>query len=139
MCEEMSYQIVYDKHRFPKQIKRPDGTWGCRGCGGDIPKSRQAWCSKKCSDQHHPGRVRFFVHQRDKGVCCLCGLDTKKELRMWRAKQDRWNWQKPKGIELDHIIPFVEGGLTILENMRSLCRECHMKRTALWKSRRKIL
>jgi 5-methylcytosine-specific restriction endonuclease McrA len=44
----------------------------------------------------------------------------------WRA----WRRAKPKKPEYDHIVPFSEGGLTVLENMRTLCRPCHKARTA---------
>jgi 5-methylcytosine-specific restriction endonuclease McrA len=38
--------------------------------------------------------------------------------------------------EFDHIVPFCEGGLTVLENMRTLCHDCHTKRTADWHKER---
>jgi 5-methylcytosine-specific restriction endonuclease McrA len=44
-----------------------------------------------------------------------------------------WRKARPR-IEYDHIIPFSEGGLTLVENMRVLCRKCHKSRTALWRA-----
>lgn len=33
-----------------------------------------------------------------------------------------------KQLELDHIIPFIIGGKTIKENLRTLCKKCNLKR-----------
>ena len=40
--------------------------------------------------------------------CCWCGVDD--------------------GLELDHVIPIVAGGINIRENSQTLCRKCN-----LWK------
>lgn len=47
----------------------------------------------------------------------------------YHATRDWW--------EMDHIIPFSEGGLTVLENVRTLCVLCHKKRTKKWHKERK--
>ncbi len=135
----MSYTPTYRK-RFPIQPKLPDGSWGCRGCGGPIPKGRYSWCSKKCVDTFEPKRVIWFVKQRDKGFCQLCGLDIFEGGRA--ARPDCWRWSSgafpmPHGKpEYDHILPMCEGGLTVLSNMRTLCRPCHLKETKALASRR---
>lgn len=142
------FVIVY-RDRFPIQQRRVDGTWGCRGCGEIIPKGRQTWCSAACSKKYHPTEVRWAVKRRDKDICCQCGFDCAKARRDW--ENERWHtklppdfnysdWlsRKPPPAEYDHIIPFSEGGLTVLENMRTLCWPCHKKRTKLWHGERKI-
>jgi predicted nucleic acid-binding Zn ribbon protein len=53
----MTYKIIYDKARFPKKQRRLDGTYGCRGCGKDIPKGRESWCSSECYNLYEPSRV----------------------------------------------------------------------------------
>lgn len=64
--------------------------------------------------------MRDLVWERDKGVCALCGLDTK-----ILPQADRWGrdfvlW------EADHILPVSEGGgLCGLEGYRTLCKACH--------------
>lgn len=85
------------KNRYPKLIYR-DGKPICRGCGGSIPKGRQTWCSAKCYDDFCPQRVIYFVKQRDKGICQLCGIDTKAETKAWEQRKpqapryhDVWN------------------------------------------------
>lgn len=39
--------------------------------------------------------------------------------------------------EMDHITPFSEGGLTVIENVRTLCVICHKNRTKKWHATRK--
>lgn len=163
-----SFVIIYE-NRFPIQQRRADGSWGCRGCGGVIPKGRQTWCSTECVTTYHPAHVIFAAKQRDKEICSACGYDARTAQAAWwreRAEIDKlfrgtwtanwkpedpppdnseyhrrfWEWQgkeKPRKIEYDHVIPFSEGGLTILKNIRSLCSECHKERTKCWHSERK--
>jgi 5-methylcytosine-specific restriction endonuclease McrA len=41
--------------------------------------------------------------------------------------------------EYDHIIPHIEGGLFVAENIRLLCHGCHVKRTSEWRKERNRL
>jgi HNH endonuclease len=134
--------IKYNKNRFPVAPQKGK----CRGCHGDVPKGRLTWCSKSCNDKFEPRRVLYFVQQRDKGICQICGLDTiEAEKKWWAAKPNqsgnwweahqRWSREKPV-VNYDHIIPFSEGGLTVLENMRTLCEPCHKARTKKWHKER---
>jgi 5-methylcytosine-specific restriction endonuclease McrA len=93
------------KSRYPS-LKKVDGKYVCRGCGGEVPQGRQTWCSRECYKTHCPQMVNWAVRQRDKGICQICQLPAKRP-------------------EYDHIIPFSKGGNTILENMRTLCTPCH--------------
>jgi 5-methylcytosine-specific restriction endonuclease McrA len=114
----------------------------CRGCGGTVPPGRLTWCSNECWEPNtNAGRSRIL--NRDK-VCQLCGLDIVKTLADWRKKLmyhensvlEKMNNPKPK-YEIDHIVPFSEGGKTTYENLRLLCRECHKARTKQWHADRK--
>ena len=137
------YKIQYNRNRFPIRKKRPDGTWGCRGCGESIPPKRQPWCSTACSKKYHPAYVMSAVRARDKDVCAFCDFDLKTAMAAWWKEkpdsskgyiwQDHQAWvnRKPK-VNYDHIIPFSEGGMTVLENIRTLCEACHKKRTKDW-------
>lgn len=62
------------------------------------------------------GALRHLVYQRDNYKCKECGksnIETQ--------------------LEIDHIIPFSKGGLTVLENLQTLCRDCnHSKHTRIW-------
>ena len=139
-----NHVVTYDRARFPKQPRLTDGKWGCRGCGGPLSGRRTAWCSNACADRWHPTRVLRAVKRRDKDVCSLCGFDCKTARHEWHMRlcelgyQPHYSWAKgcppkPPGAEYDHIVPFSEGGLTVLENMRTLCRPCHVKVTAEWR------
>jgi hypothetical protein len=56
-------------------------------------------------------RLRFQVLQRDRFRCCACGKSPATDA----------------GVELhvDHIKPWVSGGLTVRENLQSLCSSCN--------------
>lgn len=142
------------KSRYP-EFKKVDGKVVCRGCGGDVPKGRQTWCSKTCYDTHCPQRVIYFVKLRDKGICQLCKGDIsatcaeyQKRLKLivrevpvpYDAVENVRLYNKYLSArealinsspypEYDHVIPFSKGGKTILENMRTLCSICHKKVT----------
>lgn len=115
------------KSRFPA-LKKVDGKIVCRGCGGAIPKGRRTWCNLFCKKQHDPFYVIQAVKNRDKGICQLCGILTGIGHRRWGLVGP--SLPKP---EYDHIIPFSEGGPTSPENMRTLCRPCHVMVTRLWR------
>lgn len=126
------------KSRFP-ELKKVDGKIVCRcGCGKPIPKGRQTWASRECVKRFHPFEVRQAVRARDKGVCQICKLDIPAAYQKWRSERPSWqrDWalkgQGPRE-EYDHIVPFSEGGLTVLENMRTLCHDCHVVVTTKWR------
>lgn len=145
----------------------PNGRPLCTGCHQEVPKYRRSWCSDKCYDRYVPQRVSYAVRQRDKGICQGCGGNiaemakarkgTEPKFDYWGAREkykDRPHWESPEWKEYqklakiwrqgkiveeyDHIIPFSEGGLTILENMRTLCSPCHKTRTRQWHAERKL-
>jgi len=130
------------KSRYPPITYDADGNGLCRGCQGPIPKNRQTWCSAKCYKKYEPRSVRIFVYKRDEHKCQLCQVDIEwliaewwRELREWKKSDDpnkpRSFRDKPRA-EFDHIIPYSEEGLTVAENMRTLCQGCHKKRTKEW-------
>lgn len=56
-----------------------------------------------------PTRKRYEIFERDDFRCQICG----------RSAQDDVT------LELDHIIPYSQGGKTTPENLRVLCQECN--------------
>lgn len=36
-----------------------------------------------------------------------------------------------KGLELDHIVPYYEGGRSDIDNLQWLCHDCHKKKTEI--------
>lgn len=102
-----------------------------------------------------PGYARRAVERRDKGVCALCGLDTRalaqrisalerslgdgksldsiRSLMQTHGYKPGRNWAFAELItwEADHILPVVEGGgMCGLEGLRTLCLPCHHKESA---------
>lgn len=130
----MSFQIKY-RGRFPVQQKRADNTFGCRGCGSDIPKGRQSWCSKACYKTYCPSEVIRAVKRRDGGICQICKDDIFAPLRDGRKQPHLWRSEICKA-EYDHIVPMCEGGITVLENLRTACQPCHRKLTRELAARR---
>ena len=135
------HKPIYSKSRFPKQIAI--GT--CRGCHGVITAPRRkTWCSDACKKKYDPYWVKLAVIARDKHICQMCGTNIHAAHLAWRrarptgmqafyaADFQTWRMARPRE-EYDHIVPFSEGGATVLENMRTLCTACHKKRTAEWR------
>jgi 5-methylcytosine-specific restriction endonuclease McrA len=96
--------------------------------------------------------MRYLVHQRDKGICALCGLDCdalweavdwcnktfKKKLYYGEHAQLMHDFRFAFGLQrwpgdlwdADHVKPVVEGGGECgLDNFRTLCIPCHKKVT----------
>jgi 5-methylcytosine-specific restriction endonuclease McrA len=65
--------------------------------------------------------LRREVWARDNGCCVLCGVACK------RQKDDRYDLDDWLG-EIDHIVPRSEGGLSVLENLRLLCKGCNRQK-----------
>lgn len=107
-----------------------------------------------------------MVWERDKGVCSLCGVDTKAQatelnkeyeitgftglptdsarrrqflvrLRALHIPLSRWNMQSTGCWDMDHTTPVIEGGGSCgLDNLRTLCLRCHWQQTRRLKQRR---
>lgn len=64
-----------------KLPRGPHGRKLCRYCGIEVKPPRRTFCSDECVDDHRlrsdPSFLRHRVEKRDKGICALCGLDTK--------------------------------------------------------------
>ena len=103
---------------FPAR-KNEAGQWLCKKCGKTLDGRKTAWCGKDCLEAvlllvHWP-RIRRKVLRRDKYRCQICGN---------------------RGNEVDHIIEIQDGGLSVMENLRTLCHNCHKRKTWMEKQRR---
>ena len=56
-------------------------------------------------------KLRTFIKERDNYTCCQCGNSTHNEPNLL--------------LEVDHIIPISKGGLTLEENLQTLCWKCN--------------
>ena len=61
-------------------------------------------------------KLREFIKERDNYTCCLCGNSIYKEPNLL--------------LEIDHKIPIAKGGLTIEENLQTLCWKCNRSKGA---------
>ena len=65
--------------RLGKLEKGPNGRNLCRWCKTEVKPPRRTFCSEQCIEQwqirSNPGYAKQKVLKRDKGVCCLCGID----------------------------------------------------------------
>jgi 5-methylcytosine-specific restriction enzyme A len=83
---------------FDGKPRLANGRWPCRWCGGEVPKGRRRWCSDACVQEftvrRGSGWVRRLVAERDRGVCAVCGLDTRRLERIMghldRGHYHRW-------------------------------------------------
>lgn len=133
--------------------KGPHGRNLCRWCGSEVRPPRRTFCADECVHQHSlrtsGSYLRGHIFRRDRGLCALCGLDTRKlwrRIRRWPRKRRR-QFLLEKGFhancthgrslwEADHIVPVVEGGGQCgLENIRTLCIPCHKEVTARLRGR----
>ena len=121
---------------------------GCRYCGKkELPGKRKTFCSKECVDNYcmrtSTTYLRNLIFRRDKGICNICLLDTKlisrqiydSEKRTGERSSLRDTHQigdkrvKRNGMscwDADHVqMVALGGGLSGLENFRTLCKSCH--------------
>jgi 5-methylcytosine-specific restriction endonuclease McrA len=61
-------------------------------------------------------RLRRMVLRADRRRCCYCGV---------RATE-------ASPLQVDHIVPWVMGGLTCLWNCATLCRSCNAAKSCYW-------
>lgn len=102
---------------FPYR-KDEEGHPLCRYCKKRLTGRQTAWCSKACTravllmvDWSY---IRRTIRRRDKWKCVLCGS---------------------RGEEVDHIIEIADGGSYWKpENLRTLCKKCHKKKTSTMKT-----
>ena len=62
-------------------------------------------------------RLRFKVMHRDNFKCCQCGRTPATDPSV--------------ELVLDHVLPWVKGGETTYDNLRTLCRECNLGKSDL--------
>jgi 5-methylcytosine-specific restriction protein A len=134
----------------PKQLPvGPSGRPLCRKCSGEIQKGsgRRTFCSDACvvewKIRTQPEFAAEQVHARDKGICVTCARDcdalfrkirvtkhARRKRRMDELGLPAYLLRRRRYWEVDHITPVVEGGGSCgLENLRTLCWECHRKVT----------
>jgi 5-methylcytosine-specific restriction endonuclease McrA len=61
------------------------------------------------SSRHIPKAIRVDVLRRDNYRCVFCGVSAKKV-----------------ELQIDHIIPFSQGGRNTIDNLQTLCSACNL-------------
>jgi hypothetical protein len=98
-----------------KKLSDFSPTGKCLSCNGELPKYRKKYCSDECSYDFWKNNIRpFFISwsvirndviERDGGKCVICGS---KEI-----------------LEVHHIRPIKSKGNNTMENLQTLCEDCH--------------
>jgi 5-methylcytosine-specific restriction endonuclease McrA len=68
--------------------------------------------------------LRHMVERADRRRCVYCGAR--------RGQLDGRG--RPVVLQVDHLVPWIMGGLTCLWNCALLCRRCNMVKSAYWVS-----
>ena len=109
---------------FPKR-KNKQGCWLCRFCGKVLTGRRTSWCSRQCTIEVlllcDWSFIRNKVKRRDKYRCVLC-------------HRNKW---EAGSLEVDHIVELSEFGLSVMDNLRVLCKTCHLEKTLFVRKLRK--
>jgi len=127
----------------------PNGRPLCRRCNEEIKQGsgRRTFCSETCvvewKIRTQPDFAAERVHARDKGVCSACARDcdalqrkirvskrAQRARRMTELGLPAYLLKRRRYWEVDHVQAVVEGGGSCgLDNLRTLCWECHRKVT----------
>lgn len=133
--------------------KTENGYTACRWCEGDVLPPKRTMCSPECVHEilirTNNRYMREFIYNRDKGICSMCNIDTKKiaktalslegderkqYLKEYKITLKRKIWKRKFGGGLwdaDHIVAVKDGGGCCgADNIRTLCISCHKTRTA---------
>ncbi len=93
-------------------------------CGASRPDGRSAYCTRRCQWRFR-GRffwdaARTFVLHRDRFTCQRCHVR-----------------HRVRDLEVDHIVEIALGGSSLdYDNLQTVCRACHRKKTAEFLHRR---
>ena len=140
-----------------EHFDRPDKH--CTWCGKKVEGRRQTWCSSECVTEYRERcdsqYAAYQAHKRDQGICQICGRDTGRCQRIYRAfcrsmrlgfsrdnEITRWlksqmGFGRGRWGEVDHVVPVCEGGgLCTLDGLRWLCGACHAEETRELAARR---
>ena len=138
--------------------KNQDGRTQCRWCSKSVMPPRRTFCSDECVHQHrirtNTQYMRTCVYKRDNGICAECKQDTKKIARQAKIFKSEKKWKEyydlleknniPKNRKVwgrgfggglwdaDHIVAVKDGGGDCgLDNIRTLCIQCHKTNTSI--------
>lgn len=118
-----------------KELKGLHGHSVCRWCLTPTNTRRYAWCSMEHERaflvMSQWAGVRQYVMHRDVS-CRLCGSETPRPVTLNRKGSSGWVEPYTETVyqwEVDHIIRVVDGGTDHPDNLRLLCKSCHISVT----------
>lgn len=127
---------------------------GCAWCGADLPPRRRAWCSDRCNtafwNNHWWSQARHAAKVRDRYRCRRCGHAPPKrptrsrfpvETAYKAAMRDWRGGRTANRLEVNHRVPALGAHTRLsclhhLENLETLCVDCHKGETAATRPRR---
>lgn len=107
----------------------PNGQPLCRWCHTEVTPPKRAWCSQSCVDAYLDRQwpaIASRITKRD-GACRECRKSYLEPNGYPAMAGDRVDW------EVDHIVPVADGGTDHPDNLRLLCRPCHVRITTAWR------
>jgi hypothetical protein len=82
------------------------------GSGVEAPLAQHAQPNRRETGREPSLRLRWRVLQRDRFTCRACGASPALSLNV--------------ELHVDHIVPWSKGGMTVLENLQTLCSGCNL-------------
>jgi hypothetical protein len=79
---------------------------------GEAPQKQGIRQGAARNPRDVPPGLRLKVYERDRFRCVYCGPSPITDLTV--------------ALHADHIVPFVRGGQTVLENLQTLCAPCNL-------------
>lgn len=156
------YERYLSLTKLRKDLKRAKGR--CTWCNQPASR-RWCSQTCRDEGYLRAGFIEGPVEKRDKGVCALCGVDTwainRRVKRIYERSKGHWNndftarktrpftyarirrfarqtgyYPNARPYEIDHIVPVCEGGGCCgLDNLRTVCFDCHRHETAKLRKR----
>jgi 5-methylcytosine-specific restriction endonuclease McrA len=127
----------------------------CENCGTEILDRRRRFCCTSCKTKYYkrhwdelkeremntPGvrpkitwnDIKLDVLKRDDYTCNRCGKKYKNGNGKCNGngkhngKSNGNGKKQEQPFHVHHIIPLCEGGLNIMENLETLCEDCHKR------------
>jgi 5-methylcytosine-specific restriction endonuclease McrA len=131
--------------KLPSQWDAQQAGWGpifswpqygvaghCQCCGKPLTGRRKTRCGDRMCDRLIWRRLYESIHWmkrhiivRDGPVCAGCGIVFESPLVTGGPI-----YPEPRQLELDHIVPLIDGGTDLPDNLQLLCPPCHAQKTA---------